>query len=79
VFQCADITFNTTAALLSDDECKNSTGVSGVAIQNAGTTSSATPTGSAAPSQSSGAAVNVKPVVSGSALAGLLGLVIGLL
>jgi hypothetical protein len=46
--------FNSTAELLSDDQCQNGTGVSGVAIENAATETtngsseaSATPTGAA--------------------------------
>ncbi|KAF2680943.1 hypothetical protein K458DRAFT_407072 [Lentithecium fluviatile CBS 122367] len=42
LYNCADITFNSTAQLLSDSECANSTGVSGVALANAGATSGAT-------------------------------------
>ncbi|EMD88879.1 hypothetical protein COCHEDRAFT_1226966 [Bipolaris maydis C5] len=34
LYNCADIMFNSTAQLLSDDKCQNSTGVSGVAIAN---------------------------------------------
>ncbi|KAF2258147.1 hypothetical protein CC78DRAFT_145622 [Lojkania enalia] len=34
LFNCADIMFNSSAALLPDSECSNSTGVSGIAIQN---------------------------------------------
>lgn len=65
--QCADITFNSSAQLLSDDQCQNATGVSGVAIQNAGTETS--PSGSA---ESTGAAIVVKPIVGGGLLAGLI-------
>jgi len=36
LFQCADIVFNSSAPLLGDDECKNGTGVGGVALENAG-------------------------------------------
>jgi hypothetical protein len=52
--QCADIMFNSTATLLSDDQCQNGTGVSGIAIENvaSGTEqgspgASTTPTGAA--------------------------------
>ncbi|KAF2794156.1 hypothetical protein K505DRAFT_222551, partial [Melanomma pulvis-pyrius CBS 109.77] len=53
LYNCADITFNATAALLPDDQCKNGTGVGGVAIQNVGATAanatpSPSPTGAAA-------------------------------
>lgn len=76
--QCADITFNATAALLSDGECSNSTGVAGVGIQNVGA-SSASPTESAAPSESSGAAGMLTPAVGGSVFAGMVGLAVALL
>ncbi|ORY17517.1 hypothetical protein BCR34DRAFT_40634 [Clohesyomyces aquaticus] len=65
LFNCADITFNSSATLLPDNQCSNSTNVGGVPIVNAGSTptnSSATPTGSAKPSSSTGAAAMLKPV-----------------
>jgi hypothetical protein len=74
--QCADITFTSTAHLLSGDQCKNATGVSGVALENAGSTtsnSSSTTSGSAASataSKASGApanAVEVGAIVAGFA------------
>ncbi|KAF2742811.1 hypothetical protein M011DRAFT_374038, partial [Sporormia fimetaria CBS 119925] len=36
LYNCADITFNSSAQILGDDQCSNSTGVGGVALQNAG-------------------------------------------
>ncbi|KNG50990.1 hypothetical protein TW65_71819 [Stemphylium lycopersici] len=36
LYNCADIMFNSTAELLSDEQCQNSTGVSASAIENAG-------------------------------------------
>ena len=38
LYNCADIMFNSSAPLLGDDTCKNGTGVSGSAIENAGAT-----------------------------------------
>jgi len=64
--QCADITFNSTATLLSDDECQNATGVSGVAIVNADATS---PEDAA---QSTAAASSLGPAVGGGLLMGLV-------
>ncbi|KAH7344292.1 hypothetical protein BKA66DRAFT_434350 [Pyrenochaeta sp. MPI-SDFR-AT-0127] len=76
LYNCADIRFNSTAQLLSDDQCKNGTGVSGVAIQNADSNSShsgsPTPSGSAAPTRSSGAASGLTPTLGSGLLAGLL-------
>ncbi|KAF2009741.1 hypothetical protein BU24DRAFT_358534 [Aaosphaeria arxii CBS 175.79] len=74
LYNCADITFNATAALLADDECSNSTGVAGVSIQNvnANGTSTAPPSSSSSP----GAAANVRPMVGGSLIAGLVGLAV---
>jgi hypothetical protein len=66
--QCADIKFKADAQLLADDQCKNGTGVSGVAIANVqGSSTSSTPSGSAAPSPSSGAASRMG-LVAGSGL-----------
>ncbi|KAF2472432.1 uncharacterized protein BDR25DRAFT_258783 [Lindgomyces ingoldianus] len=73
LFNCADITFNATAALLPDNECSNSTGVSGVGIVNAGSQTiggSPNATTSAGATKSSGAAAVLKP-------AGLLAAVVG--
>ncbi|KAF2117307.1 hypothetical protein BDV96DRAFT_490101, partial [Lophiotrema nucula] len=67
LYNCADITFNSSAALLADSECTNSTGVGGVAIQNADATTSVSPTPS-----STGAAVVLKPAMAGSLLAGVV-------
>ncbi|KAF1912192.1 hypothetical protein BDU57DRAFT_82462 [Ampelomyces quisqualis] len=64
LYNCADIKFNATAELLSDDQCKNATGVSGVAVANVqGASSSPSPTTSAGATQSSGAAVRMGPAV----------------
>lgn len=83
LFNCADITLSNTASLLSDDDCKNSTGVAGVAIQNVGanstTTNPASGSGSPAPSNTPGAAANVKPMMGAGALVGLAGLVAAVL
>jgi hypothetical protein len=59
--QCADIKFNASAQLLPDDQCKNATGVSGVAIANV--QGGASPTGSSAPAASKGAASKFGPAV----------------
>jgi len=63
LYNCADITFSRTATLLSGEVCKNATGVGGVELQNAGSSSSTangTKTGTAASSTASGAAVNTR-------------------
>ncbi|KAJ4377525.1 hypothetical protein N0V83_000350 [Neocucurbitaria cava] len=73
LYNCADIRFNSTAQLLSDDQCKNGTGVGGVAIENVDASSSSpTPSGSAAPAGSSGAASGLSPAVGSGLVAGLL-------
>jgi hypothetical protein len=59
--QCADIKFNASAQLLADDQCKNGTGVSGVAVANV--QNGASPTGSSAPAASSGVASKLGPAV----------------
>ncbi|KAF2713492.1 hypothetical protein K504DRAFT_462014 [Pleomassaria siparia CBS 279.74] len=70
LYNCADITFNATAALLSDDQCSNSTGVGGVAIQNAGeaTPASTSPGASSSPTS---AASRFLPEMGALAIAGL--------
>ena len=70
--QCADIVFNTTAQLLSDDQCKNATGVSAQEIGNLQESSTNTSSG-ASSSPSSGAAAGLMAPVAGT------GLVVGLL
>ncbi|EOA88074.1 hypothetical protein ACJQWK_01872 [Exserohilum turcicum] len=85
LYNCADIIFNSTAKLLSDDQCKNGTGVSGVAIQNVGSAATAQANGSATgdaakPTQTNGAgrvgagagAGGVGTMVLGVALAAVL-------
>ncbi|KAH7119806.1 hypothetical protein B0J11DRAFT_70801 [Dendryphion nanum] len=82
LFNCADITLNSTAALLSDDDCRNSTGVSGIPIVNADATrtnGSTAASGSPSPSKSPGAAANVRPMMGAGALVGLAGLVAAVL
>jgi len=71
LYNCADIVFNSTAQLLSDEQCKNATGVSGVTIQNANSNSSM-PSGSAAPAGTKGAASALIPTFGGSVVAALL-------
>lgn len=75
--QCADITFSSTATLLDAGVCKNSTGVGGVALANAGTPTSETTTGSAASSTASGAADNTRVKV--GAVVGALAVGVGAL
>ena len=66
--QCADIMFNSTAELLSDEQCQNSTGVSASAIENAGSgseTEEESPSGTAggdSPAET-GAASHLSPMV----------------
>ncbi|KAF1937804.1 hypothetical protein EJ02DRAFT_355969 [Clathrospora elynae] len=76
LYNCADIVFNSKAQLLSDDECKNGTGVSGVEIENvsgnATQAESPSSSGSAAPAGSTGAAGRLSPVVGSGMLAAVL-------
>ncbi|KAL6709942.1 hypothetical protein ACN47E_000727 [Coniothyrium glycines] len=72
LYNCADIRFNSTAQLLADDQCYNGTGVGGVAIQNANVNSTASPSGSAAPAGSSGAAAILSPTMGTGIFAALL-------
>lgn len=63
LYNCADITFNATAALLADSECTNSTGVGGIGILNADQTGNATATSTAsagASASSTGAAAALR-------------------
>ncbi|CAN9083311.1 unnamed protein product [Alternaria alternata] len=70
LYNCADIMFNSTAELLSDDQCQNGTGVSGVAIENAATeTTNGSSEASATPT---GAASRLSPVVGSGLLAAVL-------
>ena len=66
--QCADITFNASATLLSDDVCQNGTDVGGSAIQNVG----ASQTQEETPAESSGAASALSPAVGGGFLAAVI-------
>ncbi|KAL5117340.1 hypothetical protein ACEQ8H_004785 [Pleosporales sp. CAS-2024a] len=70
LYNCADIKFNATAQLLSDDQCKNGTGVGGVAIANV--QSGGTPTGSASPTRSSGAATKAGPILGSGIVAAVI-------
>ncbi|KAF2734403.1 hypothetical protein EJ04DRAFT_512519 [Polyplosphaeria fusca] len=45
LFNCADITLNSSAPLLEDSECANTTGVAGVPIENQGEAASGAPSG----------------------------------
>ncbi|OAK96950.1 hypothetical protein IQ06DRAFT_198930, partial [Phaeosphaeriaceae sp. SRC1lsM3a] len=76
LYNCADIKFNSTAQLLSDDQCKNATGVSGVAIANVqgnGTsTSGGSASGSPSPSPSKAAASSMAPVLGGGVFAAVV-------
>jgi len=74
--QCADITFNSSAPLLEDNECTNTTGVGGVEVVNADDhdhhgNGTATQSGGPKPT---GAAALISPAVGVSLVAGLLGL-----
>lgn len=71
MMQCADIVFNSTAQLLSDDQCKNGTGVSAQEIGNLQESSTNTSSG-ASSSPSSGAAGLMAPVAGTGLVAGLL-------
>jgi hypothetical protein len=70
--QCADIRFNSTATLLADDKCVNGTGVGGTSIGNLQGNAAASPTGSAAPAQSSGAAARMGSSVGGGVFAAVV-------
>ncbi|KAG9187329.1 hypothetical protein G6011_05200 [Alternaria panax] len=70
LYNCADIMFNSTAELLSDDQCQNGTGVAGVAIENAATeTSNGSSEASATPT---GAAGRLSPIVGSGMMAAVL-------
>lgn len=58
--QCADITFRANATTLSDEQCKNSTGVGGIPYANV-QEGGASQTGSSAEPQPTGAAGMLKP------------------
>ncbi|KAH8723029.1 hypothetical protein GQ44DRAFT_774554 [Phaeosphaeriaceae sp. PMI808] len=72
LYNCADIKFNATATLLADDQCKNATGVSGVAIANVQATATGNSTGAVKPSSSAGAASSMGPAVGGGLVAAVL-------
>lgn len=75
LYNCADIVFNSTAQLLADDQCQNSTGVSGVAVQNVdanSTSGEAAPSGSTTPVGNSGAASVLTPGVGSGILAAVV-------
>ncbi|OAL44764.1 hypothetical protein IQ07DRAFT_604708 [Pyrenochaeta sp. DS3sAY3a] len=75
LYNCADIRFNSTAQLLSDDVCKNGTGVGGIAIENVDASSASTspsPSGSSPPAASTGAASVVGPVTGGGLLVAMV-------
>jgi hypothetical protein len=61
--------FNSTAELISDDQCQNGTDVSGVAIANVAST---TEGGEAASSTPTGAAGRLSPVVGSGLVAAVL-------
>ncbi|KAF1997266.1 hypothetical protein P154DRAFT_555822 [Amniculicola lignicola CBS 123094] len=65
LFNCMDITFNSSAALLSDEQCTNSTGVGGIAVVNADTIK-----------VKEGAASGLKPALGVVILAGLVAIAI---
>ncbi|KAF2279144.1 uncharacterized protein EI97DRAFT_372246 [Westerdykella ornata] len=73
LYNCADITFNSSAPLLSDDECKNSTGVGGIGIQNADAAQTGTPTSPTGSTKPTGAAAALLPCAGGSVFAALVG------
>lgn len=63
--------FNSTAELLSDDQCQNGTGVSGVEIENAAT-ETADGNSTEASSTPTGAAGRLSPFVGSGLLAAVL-------
>ena len=63
--------FNSTAQLLSDDQCQNGTGVAGVAIENAATETEEGNSTEASPTPT-GAAGRLSPVVGSGILAVVL-------
>ncbi|KAI4949542.1 hypothetical protein J4E91_005281 [Alternaria rosae] len=71
LYNCADIMFNATAELLSDDQCQNGTDVGGVAIENvaSGTEEGGDAAASPAPT---GAAGKLSPVVGSGMVAAVL-------
>jgi len=71
LYNCADITFTSTAKVLSGDSCKNATGVGGVELENEGSSTSSssasgTSSGTAASSTSSGSAADSNRVKAGA-------------
>ena len=70
-WQCADIMFNATAELLSDDQCHNGTDVSGVAIANVGSATEEGGDAAASPAPT-GAAGRLSPVVGSGMVAAVL-------
>ncbi|OCK79974.1 hypothetical protein K432DRAFT_405085 [Lepidopterella palustris CBS 459.81] len=81
LYNCADITFNSTAALLADSECANSTDVGGITVVNANEAANTTgtppssSTASSTAATSSGAAVGIG--VAGGGIGGILVAVLG--
>jgi len=87
LYNCADITFSSTAALADSDTCKNGTGVTASAATVSGfpngttTTTGGTTTSSSAPSSTSGgaaAASSTKPGAAAVVNVGMGGLVMAL-
>jgi hypothetical protein len=62
--------FNSTATLLADDQCKNGTGVSGVAIENVA--SGTEQSGSGASAKPTGAASHLSPALGTGLFAAVL-------
>ncbi|KAF1984837.1 hypothetical protein K402DRAFT_413568 [Aulographum hederae CBS 113979] len=71
LYNCADITFSSTAAILSGDDCTNTTGVSGVALSNAdGSSGGGEEGGEAASATSTGGAAMLATMAPGLLVAG---------
>lgn len=81
LYNCADITFNATAALLADSECTNSTDVGGIGILNAdqaGNTMVTSTTSAGAAATGTGAAAALQIPAFGRVVAAVIGFGIAL-
>ncbi|KAF2396882.1 hypothetical protein EJ06DRAFT_533604 [Trichodelitschia bisporula] len=72
LYNCADITFSSQAKILEGDQCKNATGVSGVDIENVGSSKSSSANGSSSSSAPSSTATAKSDAVSGRMAWGVL-------
>lgn len=71
LYNCADIVFRSNATVLSGDQCRNSTGIGGYALQNAAASTSNSTTGSGTTTGGAGTGkeVTIGMIVGGLAIA----------